>query len=116
MYISFLPWVKSKLCPLETSRYWRYSRDSTEGLDICIEWTRRLFVFASEVIRLSERRRLAFYLTVHFSKEDYPYDWQVRFITFACLRSRISFRRLMHWLSEVRSANTAVVILLLSCA
>jgi hypothetical protein len=54
VYISFFPWVKSKLCPSETNRYWRYSRDGAEGLDICMEWIRRLFVFSSEVIRLSE--------------------------------------------------------------
>jgi chaperone BCS1 len=36
------------------------------------------------VIRLAEaRKRSAFYLTAHFSQEDYPYDWHVRSITLA---------------------------------
>ncbi len=47
-----------------------------------MEWICGLFVTSevSEAIRLAEARSLAFYLTAHFSQEDYPYDWQVRFI------------------------------------
>ncbi len=40
----------------------------------------------------------------HFDQEDIPYDWQVRFITFACAYSCPNLYRLMHWLSKVRSA------------
>ena len=46
-----------------------------------MEWIYRLFVSPLEAIRLSKGQGLAFYLTAHFSREDYPYDWQVRFIT-----------------------------------
>ena len=75
-----------------------------EGLDICLEWICRLFVSSLKVIPSSERQLLAFYLTAHFSQEDYPYDWRVRFIIFTCVHSCPGPGRLMHWLSEVRSA------------
>jgi hypothetical protein len=57
-----------------------------------------------EAIQLSKGQLLAFYLTAHFSREDHPYDWQVRFITFVCAYSCPSLGRLMYWLSKVCSA------------
>jgi hypothetical protein len=45
-----------------------------------MEWICGLFVPPFEAILLAEAWSLAFYLTAHFSQEDYPYDWQVRFI------------------------------------
>jgi hypothetical protein len=50
-----------------------------------MEWIRRLFVSPSEGELLTEARRLAFYLTAHFSQEDYPYDWQAHPITSLCV-------------------------------
>ena len=85
----------------ETGCHWRHGRDSTEGISISMEWICRLFVSPLEVIRPSKGQRLAFYLTAHFSREDYPYDWQVRFTSFMCSCSCLSLGRLMHWLSKV---------------
>lgn len=106
MYYLFVPPPdKSRAMSLsETSRHWRYGRDSKKGLGIGMEWIYRLFVSSFEVMRLSEGQPLAFYLTAHFDQEDIPYDWQVRFITFACAYSCPNLYRLMHWLSKVRSA------------
>ena len=41
-----------ELCFAETRCYWRYSRDRAKGLDICLEWIRRLFVphFEDDVV------------------------------------------------------------------
>ena len=52
-----------------------------------MEWIRGLFVFSFPKAHrsLTEARRLALYLTGHFSQEDYPYDWQARFITLPCV-------------------------------
>ena len=97
------PGYGSKLCLSETGCHWRYGRDSTEGLGIGIKRIYRLFVSSLEVILMSEGQPLAFFLTAHFSQEDYPYDWQVRFITFVCPYSSLGLGRLMHWLSKVRS-------------
>ena len=99
-----LPGKWSELFLSETSCHWRHGRNSTEGLSIGMEWICRLFVSRLEAIRLSKRQRLAFYITAHFSREDYPYDWQVRFITFTRSCSSLSLGRLMHWLSKVCSA------------
>lgn len=41
--------------------------------------------FSGSDTRLSEGRWLAFYITAHFSQEDRPYDWQVRFINHLCI-------------------------------
>ena len=71
----------SELFLSETSCHWRYGRDCTEGLSIGMGWVYRLFVSSLEVIRPPEGKLLAFYLTAHFSREDYPYDWQVDFTT-----------------------------------
>jgi hypothetical protein len=97
------PGCGSKPCLSETGCHWRYGRDSTEGLGIGIEWIYRLSASSLEVILMSDGRPLAFFLTAHFSQEDYPYDWQVRFITFACPYSCLGLGRLVHWLSKVRS-------------
>ena len=78
----FSPGKRSELFLSEICCHWRHSRDSTEGLSIGMEWIYRLFVSSLKVIRLSEGLLLAFYLTAHFCQEDYPYDWQVRFIVF----------------------------------
>ena len=94
----------SELFHLETSCQWRYGRGSAEGHSMGMERTYRLFVSSLEVIRLSKGQPLAFYLTAHFSQEDHPYDWQVRFVTFMCTHSRLRLGRLMHWLPKVWSA------------
>ena len=31
---------------------------------------------------MAEAQKLAFYLTAHFSQEDYPYEWQVQLISY----------------------------------
>jgi hypothetical protein len=80
----FSPGKWSELFPSETSCQWRYGRGSAEGLSIGMERIHRLFVSSLEVIRLSKGKLSAFYLTAHFSQEDHPYDWQVRFVIFMC--------------------------------
>jgi hypothetical protein len=67
-----------------------------------MEWIRGLFVSLFEGKMLAEAQRLAFYLTAHFSEDDYPYDWQVHFITSLSAYSRPCLYRLMYWLSKVR--------------
>ncbi len=58
-----------------------------EGLAIRMEWIRRfsvnypLSVTVDMIAELVKHHCLAFYLTAHFSQEDYPYDWQVRSMT-----------------------------------
>ena len=99
--LRFSPGKWSELFPSETSCHWRYGRDSAEGLSICMEWICRLLVSSLEVIPPSKGQLLAFYLTAHFSREDHPYDWRVRFITFMCAYSCLGLGRLMHWLSKV---------------
>ena len=64
----------------ETGCYWWNSRDCPKGFDIRMEWICRLFVLPFQAIWMAEAWSLAFYLTAHFSQEDYPYDWRVRFI------------------------------------
>jgi hypothetical protein len=90
----------------ETGSHRRYSRDCSEGLHLRMEWLRGLFVSPLKfIICWLKQKALAFYLTAHFSQEDYPYDWYVRFIGLAVRGALIPSDRLMHWLSKVRSVR-----------
>ena len=44
---------------------------------------------------------VAFFLTAHFSQEDYPYDWYDVALASPCRRLLTFGSRLMHWLAKV---------------
>lgn len=75
------------------------------SFNVCMEWFHWLcvMVYIPYFPKLSPF--IAFFLTAHFSQDDYPYDWLV--FSLRCTHPHLwfFFARLMYWLSKVRSLH-----------
>jgi hypothetical protein len=64
----------------ETGGYRWNDGNCTTGLHVSVEWVCRLQVFClftAQSFLFYDSSYSAFFLTAHFSQEDYPYDWCV---------------------------------------